>query len=103
MLDDLFAQLDSDDKTVQGVSAEVINDVQLSQRQEKERPRKLKKDSKTRFLERQVRISFEFLQHNLQHPFPGTESCRDRSTVHPWKPSGGCPDRKGDKGRESKH
>src|SRR5258707_234620 len=56
LLDDLLAQLDSNDKTVQNVSAEVINDIQLPQPQEKEGPRKLKKDSKTRFLERQVRI-----------------------------------------------
>lgn len=56
LLDDLFAQLDSNDKTVQNVSAEVINDIQLSQLQKKEGPKKLKKDSKTRFLERQVRI-----------------------------------------------
>ena len=56
LLDDLLAQLDSNDKTVQNVSAEVINDIQLSQLREKERPKKLKKDSKTRFIERQVRI-----------------------------------------------
>ena len=56
LLDDLLAQLDSNDKTVQNVSAEVINDIQLSQLQEKGGPKKLKKDSKTRFLERQVRI-----------------------------------------------
>jgi len=54
LLDDLFAQLDSNDKTVQNVSAEVINDIQLSQLQQKKEPQKLKKDSKTRFLERQV-------------------------------------------------
>lgn len=54
LLDDLFAQLDSNDSTVQNVSAEVINDIQLSQLQEKKEPRKLKKDSRTRFLERQV-------------------------------------------------
>ena len=56
LLDDLLAQLDSDNKTVQDVSAEVINDIQLSQLQEKEEPQKTKKDSKTRFLERQVRM-----------------------------------------------
>lgn len=50
LLDDLFSQLDSNDKTVQNVSAEVINDIQLSQLQDQ----KPKKDSKTRFLERQV-------------------------------------------------
>jgi len=54
LLDDLLAQLDSNDKTVQNVSAEVINDIQLSQLQEKEEPQKVKKDSKTRFIERQV-------------------------------------------------
>jgi hypothetical protein len=54
LLDDLFAQLDSNDKTVRNVSAEVINDIQLSQLQEKKEPQKQKKDSKTRFLERQV-------------------------------------------------
>jgi hypothetical protein len=55
LLDDLFAQLDSNNQTVQDVSAEVINDIQLSQLQEKE-PQKPKKDSKMRFLERQVRM-----------------------------------------------
>lgn len=59
LLDDLFAQLDSNDRTVQNVSAEVINDIQLSQLQEKEEPRKPKKDSRTRFLERQVRTSLK--------------------------------------------
>lgn len=54
LLDDLFAQLDSTDRTVQNVSAEVINDIQLSQLQEKKESRKPKKHSKTRFLERQV-------------------------------------------------
>lgn len=54
LLDDLFAQLDSTNRTVQNVSAEVINDIHLSQLQEKKESRKLKKDSKTRFLERQV-------------------------------------------------
>jgi len=54
LLDDLFSQLDSNDKTVQNVSAQVINDIQLSQLQEKEKQKKQKKDSKTRFLERQV-------------------------------------------------
>ena len=58
LLDDLFAQLDSNDKTVQNVSAEVINDIQLSQLQEKNESQKQKKDSKTRFLERQVRMFF---------------------------------------------
>lgn len=57
LLDDLLAQLDSNDKTVQNVSAEVINDIQLSKLQEKEESRKPKKDSKTRFLERQVCMS----------------------------------------------
>src|ERR1700679_2088179 len=54
LLDDLIAQLDSNDKTVRNVSAEVINDIQLSQHQKDKQPQKLKKDSKTRFLERQV-------------------------------------------------
>ena len=58
LLDDLFAQLDSSNQTVQNVSAEVINDIQLSQLPEKKEPQKLKKDSKTRFLERQVCMSF---------------------------------------------
>jgi hypothetical protein len=56
LLDDLIAQLDSNDKTVQDVSAEVINDIQLSQLQENKEPQKKKKDSKRRFLERQVCI-----------------------------------------------
>lgn len=60
LLDDLLAQLDSNDKTVQNVSAEVINDIQLSQLQEKKESRKLKKDSKTRFLERQVCVFLRF-------------------------------------------
>jgi OTU domain-containing protein 6 len=54
LLDDLIAQLDSGDKNVQNVSAEVINDIQLSQLQENQESQKQKKDSKTRFLERQV-------------------------------------------------
>lgn len=54
LLDDLIAQLDSNDKDVQNTSAEVINDIQLSQLHESNEPRKLKKYSKTRFLERQV-------------------------------------------------
>ena len=56
LLDDLIAQLDSNDKTVQTVSAEVINDIQLSQLQENKESQKKKKDSKRRFLERQVCI-----------------------------------------------
>lgn len=56
LLDDLIAQLDSNDTTVRNVSAEVINDIQLSQLQENKEPQKLKKVSKTRFLERQVCI-----------------------------------------------
>lgn len=63
LLDDLIAQLDSNDKTVQNTSAEVINDIQLSQLQENREPRKLKKDSKTKFLERQV-----FIFHRLPKP-----------------------------------
>jgi len=63
LLDDLLAQLGSNDKTVQNVSAEVINDIQLSQLQEKE-SRKPKKDSKTRFLERQARKAAELAQHH---------------------------------------
>ena len=58
LLDDLLTQLDSNDKTVQNVSAEVINDIQLSQLRERE-PQKSKKDSKTRFLERQVCVLFQ--------------------------------------------
>ena len=84
LLDDLLAQLDSNDKTVQNVSAEVINDIQLSQLQEQKEPQKLKKASKTRFLERQVRCSSEFPQRRLQYHFPGTESCRDHSTPPSW-------------------
>lgn len=56
LLDDLIAQLDSDDKTVRNVSAQVINDIQHSQLQENKESLKQKKDSKTRFLERQVCI-----------------------------------------------
>jgi len=63
LLDDLLAQLDSSDKTVQNVSAEVINDIQLSQLREQE-PQKPKKDSKTRFLERQARKAAGILQHH---------------------------------------
>lgn len=59
MLDDLIAQLDSNDTTVQNTSAEVINDIQLSQLQENREPRKLKKDSKAKFLERQARKAAE--------------------------------------------
>jgi hypothetical protein len=62
LLDDLFAQLDSNNKTVQNVSAEVINDIQRSQLQEDKEPQKQKKDSKTRFLERQVCTFFPVSQ-----------------------------------------
>jgi OTU domain-containing protein 6 len=54
LLDDLIAQLDSDDKTVQDTSAEVINEIQTSQLQENKESQERKKGSKTRFLERQV-------------------------------------------------
>jgi len=64
LLDDLIAQLDSNDRTVQNVSAEVINDIQLSQLQEKNESRKPKKDSRTRFLERQTRKASEVAQHH---------------------------------------
>jgi hypothetical protein len=60
LLDDLIAQLDSNDTTVQNVSAEVINDIQLSQLKENKGSQKRKKDSKTRFLERQVCIFLRF-------------------------------------------
>lgn len=63
LLDDLIAQLDSNDKTVQSVSAEVINDIQLSQLQENKGAHKQKKDSRTKFLERQARKAAEIAQH----------------------------------------
>lgn len=60
LLDDLIAQLDSNDRTVQNVSAEVINDIQLSQLEENKETQKRKKHSKTRFLERQVCMTPRF-------------------------------------------
>ena len=69
LLDDLFSQLDSNDKTVQNVSAEVINDIQLSQLQEKEESQKQKKDSKTRFLERQVCMFLRASAAQTKTPF----------------------------------
>ena len=70
LLDDLLAQLDSNDKTVQNVSAEVINDIQLSQLQEQKEPQKLKKASKTRFLERQVRMFLRISTAQATISFP---------------------------------
>lgn len=66
LLDDLIAQLDSNDKTVQDTSAEVIKDIHRSQLQETRETRKLKKDSKTRFLERQVCIFHRLPKPALQ-------------------------------------
>jgi len=63
LLDDLIAQLDSNDRTVQNVSAEVINDIQRSQLKENRESQKRKKDSKTRFLERQARKVADIVQH----------------------------------------
>jgi len=64
LLDDLFAQLDSSDKTVQDTSAEVINDIQTSQIQENKESQERKKGSKTRFLERQARKVAEIVQRS---------------------------------------
>lgn len=64
LLDDLIAQLDSGDKNVQNASAEVINDIQLLRFHENNEPRKLKKHSKTRFLERQARKATEISQRH---------------------------------------
>lgn len=55
LMDDLLAQLDSKDKTVQGVSATVINDMQLGQVAD-QIDKSPKQDSRSRHRARQVRI-----------------------------------------------
>lgn len=103
LLDDLFAQLDSNDKTVQNVSAEVINDIQLSQLHEKEDAQKPKKDSKTRFLERQVCMFLRVPIAQTEHRLPGAKSCGVRSTPPSRQPSVRCPARKRGEGRGGKY
>ena len=59
VMDDLLAQLDTRDQTVQSESASVLNDMEVvkqAQSQDEETTRK--KDPKQRFLARQVRLSF---------------------------------------------
>lgn len=102
LLDDLISQLDSKNNTVRNVSAEVINDIQLSQLQESEEPQKQKKDSKTRFLERQVCMFPPVPKTKIRHRL-GAESRRLCSTLLSRQPSGGRPDRKRDKGRGRNH
>ncbi len=53
LMDDLLAQLDSKDKTVQGVSATVINDMQLGQVAD-QIDKSQKQDSRSRHRARQV-------------------------------------------------
>lgn len=91
LLDDLIAQLDSSDKTVRNVSAEVINEIQLSQLEESRGPQKPKKDSKTKFLERQVctfpRVSnTKFTVTPTRHAKPQSLSNTTLRTTLKWMP-----------------
>ena len=54
LMDDLLAQLDSQDKTVQQESAAVLNEMQISQIANEESNKK--NSSRDRFKERQVRV-----------------------------------------------
>jgi hypothetical protein len=91
LLNDLLAQLDSNDKTVQNTSAELIGDIQLSQLQEKEEPQKQKKDSKTRFLERQVCVFLLAPVAQTKTPSPRREKLQgslntNLRTILSWMP-----------------
>lgn len=50
LLDDLMSQLDSENQTVQGESAQVIQEIQMTRDTDNTK----KKDSKSRYLARQV-------------------------------------------------
>ena len=56
LMDDLLAQLDSQDKTVQQESAAVLNEMQISQIANEDSNKK--NSSRDRFKERQVRVFF---------------------------------------------
>ena len=82
-MDDLLAQLDSRDQTVQSESASVLNEMEVvkqAQSQDEETTRK--KDPKQRFLARQVRLPFpppSFI-HSLTSS--GQESAGAAGEVH---------------------
>lgn len=56
LMDDLMAQLDSNDQTVQAESAVVLNEMQIKQAADTPPPATPKQDSKSRHKARQVRI-----------------------------------------------